>query len=42
MARTAVRGRLTWQVARVDSVVSETDAVRYPAGRVKTERFEGT
>ena len=28
MAGTAVRGRLTWQVARVDSVISETDSVR--------------
>ena len=28
MARTAVRGRLTWQVARVSSVTRETDSVR--------------
>ena len=28
MAGTAVRGRLTWQVARVSSVASETDSVR--------------
>ena len=28
MARTAVRGRLTWQVATVTSVIRETDSVR--------------
>jgi hypothetical protein len=28
MARTAVRGRLTWQVATVTSVMKETDSVR--------------
>ncbi len=28
MARTAVRGRLTWQVASVNSVTEETDSVR--------------
>jgi ferredoxin-NADP reductase len=28
MAGTAVRGRLTWQVARVSSVIKETDSVR--------------
>jgi ferredoxin-NADP reductase len=28
MAGTAVRGRLTWQVATVTSVIRETDAVR--------------
>jgi ferredoxin-NADP reductase len=28
MARAAVRGRLTWQVAQVSSVLEETDAVR--------------
>ena len=28
MARTAVRGRLTWQVASVSSVTTETDSVR--------------
>ena len=27
MERTAVRGRLTWQVARVTSVTPETDSV---------------
>ncbi len=28
MARAAVRGRLTWQVAQVSSVLEEADAVR--------------